>query len=90
MGVSEPTTRRIRRTYEVEGLKEAISDAARSGRPKKFTPEQRAKITALACSEPPKGHGIWSLSLLAEQSVKLEFVDTISKAHVGRILKKTK
>ena len=89
-GVSEPTTRRIRRTYEVEGLKEAISDAARSGRPKKFTPEQRAKITALACSEPPKGHGIWSLSLLAEQSVKLEFVDTISKAHVGRILKKTK
>ena len=89
-GPSQATVRRIRSRYLEEGLKSAISDQARSGRPQKFTPEQRAKITALACSETPEGYGTWSLSLLAEQTVKLEFVDSISKAQVGRILKKTK
>ncbi len=89
-GPSQSTVRRIRDRYLKDGVKSAISDQTRSGRPKKFTPEQRAKITALACSETPEGYGTWSLSLLAEQTVKLEFVDSISKAQIGRILKKTK
>ena len=57
---------------------------------KNLLQNKEQKLLLLPVQNPPKGHGIWSLSLLAEQSVKLEFVDTISKAHVGRILKKTK
>ena len=49
----------------------------------------RAQITALACSKTPEGHSEWSLRLLAEKAVELEYIDAISHTEVGRILKKT-
>jgi hypothetical protein len=36
--------------------------------------KNRAKISALACSEAPGGHAQWSLRLLADQQVYLEFL----------------
>ncbi len=50
---------------------------------------QRAKITALACSDAPAGHARWSLRLLAEKVVEAGFCDTISHTMVGNVLKKT-
>ena len=90
LGVSEGRTRRIRKNYKSGGLKKALFDSSRPGKPKKFSPKDRAKITALACSDAPEGYGRWSLSLLAEKLVELKYVESISKAQVGRILKKTK
>lgn len=54
---------------------------------------QRAKITALACSESPAsespaGHAEWSLCLLAEKVIELGYCEHISHNHVGVILKK--
>ena len=51
--------------------------------------QQRAKITALACSEPPEGYGQWSLRLLADKAVELGYVEEISHTAVRKILKKT-
>jgi putative transposase len=90
LGVASTTSRRLRQTYLKEGLKRTLYDAYRSGKPPKFSPSDRAKITALACSEAPEGYGKWSLSLLADKLVELKYVESISKAQVGRILKKTK
>jgi transposase-like protein len=50
--------------------------------------EQQARLTALACSQPPAGHARWTLRLLAERLVELEVVDTISHETVRRALKK--
>jgi putative transposase len=50
---------------------------------------QRAKITALACSEAPEGHSQWSLRLLADKIVELAYCEHISHSEVGIILKKT-
>src|SRR5689334_15307134 len=36
--------------------------------------EAEARLTALACSQPPEGLGRWSLRLLAERLVELEVV----------------
>jgi transposase len=74
--------------YKQEGL-DCLTDKPRSGRPIQFDGGQRAKITALACSEPPEGHGQWTLRLLAEKVVELEYCPTISHTQVGQILKKT-
>jgi hypothetical protein len=49
---------------------------------------QRAKITALACSQAPLGHARWSLRLWAEKVVELGYVDALSHTHVSEILKK--
>jgi hypothetical protein len=56
--------------------------------PAKVTGEVEAHIIALACSEPPKGYVRWTLKLLAEKSVELSFVDSLSDKTVERLLKK--
>jgi len=90
IGVSQPTVNRTRQNYLKGGLEKALYDDKRTGTPKKFSANDRAKITALACSKAPEGFAKWSLSLLADKLIELKYVESISKAQVGRILKKTK
>ena len=66
-----------------------LNDKPRSGRPVEIDGPLRAKITALACSEPPEGYSRWSLRLLADKAVELQFVQELSHSYVGEILKKT-
>ena len=56
----------------------------------KLDGEKEARLTALACSRPPKGYARWSLRLLAERLVELEIVDSISHETVRRAMKKTR
>ena len=56
--------------------------------PPKFDGEKEARLTALACSKPPKGFARWTLRLLAERLVELEIVDTVSRETVRRAMKK--
>ena len=88
LGIVYQTVATWRDNYQAAGLK-ALSDKARSGRPVVISGEQRAKITALACSTAPKGHARWSLRLLADKCVELDLVDSVSHNEVGKILKKT-
>jgi transposase len=74
--------------YKTDGLA-FLTDKPLPGRPATITGEERARITALACSDPPEGYGRWSLRLLAEKAVELEYVEAISYGEVRRILKKT-
>ena len=50
--------------------------------------DMEAYLTALACSNAPDGYARWSLRLLADQMVALDYVDTISHETVRRVLKK--
>ena len=86
--ISVGTVANIRRRYKNEGLASALNEKRRLGTPRKFHERHRAKITALACSKPPKGHSQWSLRLLADKAVELELVNEISHMEVHRILKK--
>jgi transposase len=86
--VTIPTLSGWAANYAVNGLK-ALEDLPRSGRPIEIDGKQRAKITALACSTPPDGHAQWSLRLLAEKVVELDYCEHVSHTEVGVILKKT-
>ena len=77
-----------RNKYLKSGL-DLLQDQPRSGRPVEIDGEQRAKITALACSATPVGRAKWSLRLLADKIVELEFCRNISHTQVGTVLKKT-
>jgi hypothetical protein len=57
--------------------------------PLKVTGEVEARIIALACSEAPAGRARWTLRLLAEKSVELQYIDSISPMTVSSLLKKT-
>ena len=88
LGVRHVTVAAWRDGYKEQGL-ECLYDAPRSGRPPEIDGKLRAKITALACSQPPEGYARWSLRLLADKIVELEYCDRISYVQVDKILKKT-
>jgi len=55
----------------------------------KIDGELEARLIALSRSEPPEGQANWSLRLLAQRAVELEYVDSLSHETVRRALKKT-
>ena len=87
--VSVHTLSKRAKLYRENGLQEALHDKPRSGRPIEIDGNQRAKITALACSKAPQGYAKWSLRLLAEKVVELSYCEHISHTEIATILKKT-
>ena len=88
VGVVIQTASTWAKKYRETGLA-FLTDKPRPGRPTVIDGLQRAKITALACSDPPEGYERWSLRLLADKAVELAYVEAISYGEVRRILKKT-
>lgn len=86
------TVQRVRTSYANKGLVETINRKKRETPPvpAKVTGDVEAHILALACSDPPEGYERWSVRLIAEKSVELNYIDSISHMTVARILKKTK
>lgn len=85
--VSSFTVSKWRDSYNATGLA-FLHDKPRPGRPLLIDGLQRAKVTALACSQPPLGHARWTLRLLADKAIELGFCDTLSHTQTRRILKK--
>jgi transposase len=88
--VSIPTIERVRQRFVEAGLEAALRPRpARAHKPRKLDGAQEARLIALACSQPPAGRDGWSLRLLADRVVELEYVEAISHETVRRTLKKT-
>jgi transposase len=85
--VTIPTISNWATLYKENGL-QVLQDQPRAGRPIEIDGNQRAKITALACSQPPEGYAQWNLRLLADKVVELEYCEHISHTEVAHILKK--
>ena len=57
---------------------------------KKADGDFEAHLVSLSYSEPPEGFARWSLRLLADRVVELDYIDSISYETIRRVLKKTK
>jgi putative transposase len=88
LGVNLTTISKLAQKYQTAGLG-CLQDQARSGRPVEIEGVQRARVTALACSDAPEGYEHWSLRLLADKAVELGYCEHISHTEVSLILKKT-
>ena len=88
--VGRATAERVRRQFVEEGL-EAALDRRKPRREyrRKLDGDGEAHLVALACQQPPEGRSRWTLRLLADRMVRLEYVDEVSKDTVSRVLKKT-
>ncbi len=87
--VSPSTVSRVRRRFVEEGLESALKERARPGQRRKLDGKQEAHLVAVACTPAPEGRAHWTLRLLADQVVALEFADSISPETVRQVLKKT-
>ncbi len=89
--VSVRTVERLRERYVTEGLSVALEGKKRLNLDKKrFDGEVEAHLVALRCSPPDEGQSSWTLRLLADKMVALDYVESISHESVRQILKKTK
>lgn len=80
---------RVKKRFVEEGLGIALN--GRKGErlyKKKADGDFEAHLVALSCSEPPKGFSRWSLRLLADRVVELNYIDNVSYETVRRVLKK--
>ncbi|HZK01300.1 MAG TPA: helix-turn-helix domain-containing protein [Anaerovoracaceae bacterium] len=85
------TVQNVRTSYAKNGLDGALFRKKRTVPPvkPKVDGEVEARIIALCCSEPPEGYERWTVRLLADKCVELEYIDSISHMTVSRTLKKT-
>jgi transposase len=89
LDISIRTIERVRQRFVDEGLAAALNPRPGRGRKRKIDGEAEAHLVALRCSEPPEGRGRWTLRLLAERMVALEYLDELSHESVRQVLKKT-
>lgn len=90
LNVSMKTIDRVKNRFVEEGL-----DIALTGKPSALVYRRKADgdlevhLIALSCSAAPEGHQRWTLRLLADKAVELNYVDSISYETVRRELKKS-
>ena len=89
LDTSLSTVHRVRQALVESGLEAALYRKPAAHRPRKLDGAQEARLIALACSEPPEGKPRWTLRLLADRMVELEYAETVSYETVRRVLKKT-
>jgi transposase len=83
------TIDRVKKRFVEEGFEACLSRKASSRiYEKKIDGDCEAHLISIACSEPPKGFAKWSLRLLADKMVELNYVDSISHESVRGVLKK--
>ena len=90
LDVGMSTVARVRQTAVQEGLSAALQrKLPKRVYTRSLDGASEAHLVALACSTPPEGAGRWTLRLLAERMVELEYVEAVSHETVRQTLKKT-
>ena len=90
LDISSSTIERVRQRFVEESLAAALQRKPQQRhKPHRLDGEQEAHLIALTCGAAPEGYGRWSLRLLAERMVELDYVETVSHETVRQTLKKT-
>ena len=90
LGVTSRTIEHLKKRFVEEGLEAALVRKAR-GKPARdviFDGAFEARLIALACSDAPEGYQRWTVRLLADKAVELNFASSVSHMTVQRVLKK--
>lgn len=89
-GASKATISNIKRDFGQRGSEGILTRKKRDTPPvpAKADGDFEAHLIALSCTEPPEGYSRWTVRLLAEKSVELDYIDSVSYSIVSRVLKK--
>ena len=89
LNVGKCRVNRIRKRFVLEGFDRVLTPTHGGGHRKKKDGDFEAHLIALNCSEPPEGYSQWSLRLLADKMVELNYIDDVSHETIRQTLKKT-
>jgi biotin operon repressor len=90
-GCSRRAVEQVRERLVTEGFEVALNGKRPLNPPrgKLLSGEQEAALIAMRLGSPPAGYGSWTLSLLKNEMIALEIVETISHETIRTTLKKT-
>lgn len=86
VNVGAATVYRTKRKFVEGGVDHALAERPRPGGKRKLTPQQEAKLVAIACTDAPEGRARWTLQLLADELVRLTDLESLSCDTVRRRL----
>ena len=84
--LSRQSVRNIARRYEEGGLERALYDKQRPGPESLLNAQQRQRIIAMVCSDPPQGRARWTVRLVAEEAVKRRLVPRAGRETIRVLL----
>lgn len=90
LGVTSRTIEHLKKRFVEDGLDAALVRKTREKPPRDVTFDGafEARLIALACSDTPEGYQRWTVRLLADKAVELNFASSVSHMTVQRVLKK--
>ena len=86
LGLSAKAVWQIGKRYQQSGLERGLYDAARPGAAPALDGEQRQRIIAVACSQPPSGRARWTVRLLTEEAIKRKLVPRVGRETIRVLL----
>jgi putative transposase len=78
--------RKIGHRYLNEGLDRALYEKQRPGAAELLSDQEKQRIIAMVCSQPPEGHARWTVRLVTEQAVKKKLVPRVGRETVRILL----
>ncbi len=78
--------REIGRRYEAGGMERALYDQPRPGAASLLDVNQRQRIIAMVCSDPPTGRARWTVRLIAEEAVKRKLLPRVGRETIRVLL----
>lgn len=90
LNIAHATIERVRQRFVEEGMESALSRREQKKRRQKIIDgEKEAYLIAIACSETPVGKSNWTLKMLADKMIELNYVEQVSTETIRQTLKKT-
>jgi transposase len=90
LNLGQATIERVRQRFVESGIESALSRKKQPNRRVKILDgEKEAYLISIACSETPMGKAKWTLQMLADKMIELQYVEKISRETIRKTLKKT-
>ena len=84
--LTRQTVLNLAHRYQQDGLEGALYDKQRPGAASLLTVQQRQRIIAMVCSDPPTGRARWTVRLVAEEAVKRRLVPRVGRESIRILL----
>jgi putative transposase len=78
--------RRLGHRYQKAGLDGALYEKQRPGAAEVLDNNQRQRIIAMVCADPPEGRARWTVRLVAEEAVKRKLVPRVGRETIRILL----
>ena len=79
LDIGHATIERVRQRFVEEGIEAALNRREQKKRRQKIIDgEKEAYLIAIACNESPTGKSNWTLQMLADKMVELNYVEQVS------------